>query len=146
MGVARLVGDDEKGAAHPQAHLDEPRVHGREREQGRHRRAVAARLGVAQAEERVAGGDRRDREDDDPVERRRRPFLLRERRVEDARLEGVDPVRVEQEPRENRQGRQRPGATSDGERAPSSVDTDMTRRSRRWSIAGFVTCAKRWRR
>ena len=31
-------------------------------------------------------------------------------------------------------------------RGPSIVATDMTSRSRRWSMAGFVTCAKRWRR
>ena len=33
-----------------------------------------------------------------------------------------------------------------GERGPSRTASDITDRSRRWSIAGFVTCANRCRR
>ena len=37
-------------------------------------------------------------------------------------------------------------SASIGARGPTSVATDITARSRSWSIAGFVTCAKRCRK
>ena len=54
---------------------------------------------------------------------------------------------VEEERLERRAaGRRRAPSSSSGERGPSSVRRLITRRSRRGSIGGLVTWAKRWRR
>ena len=122
-------------------------MHRREGEQGGHGRAVSSGIAIREAHELGTGGDGGLGERNESVERVREPFLRRERRVEAQRLERLDPRRVEEEAGQHGHARAAaPSSASVAERGPMSVDTDMTRRSRRWSIAGFVTCAKRWRR
>ncbi len=105
MRVPRLVRRDDERAPHPQAHLDEPRVHRRQPEQRGHRRSLLACGRVAQTENRVACSDRRLGEHGQPVERGAKAFLLGECRVEDARSQRIDTVRVEQEAWNDRQRR-----------------------------------------
>ena len=124
MRVARLVGRDEERAAHPQALVDEARVHRREREQRRDRRPLPSAPRVAQAEERVTRGDRRLGEHREPVERGPSPSSAVNVASRTRRRERLDPVGIQ---RGSRAADQPRGAGRSDERpatrGPSNVDT-----------------------
>ena len=125
---------------------DEPVVHGADREQHRHRRAPAAAASSSTASR--AGADSRLGLRDDPLERRLEPLAGREGGVETLGVEPLDTVGG----KSRKLGSSMPPARlraldqRAASRAPSSVRSEKTMRSRRWSIGGFVTCAKRWRK
>ncbi len=98
--VARLVRLHEERAARAEARLDQPRVHGREGEDRRHRGTLASCVPVGETEQLGACGDRGFREDDDPVEGSPEPLLTRERRIEPKGRGRLEAGRVEEEPGE----------------------------------------------
>ena len=137
--IARVVRDDDERAERAQPLVDEPLVHRANREQRRNRDAVAlvARSTSSSSPRRTAATA-----SSASTGERSRERLVGECRVD---RRPRHRIRIDEEGRQLAQLRRRTLCES-GARAPSSVVSEKTCRSRRWSIGGFVACAKRWRK